>query len=159
MKNINVKNWNKLTKAEKAQYPKYVVQVDPTTKGQDYFNVRYYWTKASQYDDLLKVISNVDNMIKNARENIYLVDIYEKTEFETKEGYPLYKSALRTRVNPTNDAVSQWHLCNKENCESQWYYCTWWENDDRVGDLNCIASHDVTEETMDKLHVSAIAQY
>lgn len=116
----------KLTKAQKAQYPEFIVYIDTTAKGEEQTGYKIF-TKAMEEKNILDAMKRAEQCIKAQDENIYLVDIYAKTDKENEQSEPLYKSAIMTRVHVAYGEAqsSNWHFRDAEHSESEDGFYEW----------------------------------
>lgn len=119
----------KITKAQKALYPEFVIYIDTTAKGEEVTGHKVF-TKAMEEKNILDAMKRAEQCIKKQGENIYLVDIYAKTDKENEQGEPLYKTVLMTRVHMEYGQAqsSNWHFRDSEHNESEDGYYEWLPN-------------------------------
>jgi len=124
----------KLTKAQIAEFPKYLVEIDTTARGEELGYGRL--TVKGTSKELLDVIASVDkkreeieeeNFITGKSPVIYLVSLYFQVgSIET--GEPLYARKLMSRT------IGEWHLADEshhENKEGNLY--TYWKSGEKEG--------------------------
>lgn len=130
----------KLTKAQKAQYPAFIVYIDTTVQGEKNTGHSIF-CKAMEETNLLDAMKRVEACIKERHEDIYLVDIYAKTDETNEIGEPIYKSAIMTRVHSEygEAQASQWHFRDKEHGETDHGACIWIPFGDRNGTLQGVS--------------------
>lgn len=78
----------KLTKAQKAAYPEFIVYIDCTAKGSEKTGWQTF-KKAMEETNILDAMRRVETLIQERAEDIYLVEIYAKTGEETDIGEPI----------------------------------------------------------------------
>ena len=120
----------KLTKAQKAECPQYVLRIDflsiGTGKGYEYVILKE--------NTMGLAIKTAENIIdKFGRDNVYLADIFEKTTKENEYGSVIYDHTIRTRI-PFNANLSyEWHLCDDNHSENPVCSMRWmWSNDEHT---------------------------
>lgn len=126
----------KLTKAQKASYPEFIVYIDYSAAGVRKTGVQIF-TKAMEETNILDAMRRAETVIQERAEDIYLVDIYAKTGEETEIGEPIYKTAIMTRVHTEYGKAcsSQWHFRDEAHSESEDGKYLWYGNEDRKGVL------------------------
>jgi len=136
----------KLSKTQRNAYPQYIIQIDTTVQGEENTGHAFF-QKAAESSNLLDVMKTAEKCIKTRFEDIYIVEIFEKTAKVGEMGEPLYKSALMTRVHQDGYGgvnSSNWHFRTKEHNESEYSRPHFWipsGKEDRHGSLyyyNCV---------------------
>lgn len=109
---------NKLTKAQKAQFPEFVLEIDYKAG-----TGKCYGYKVLEAKTLLQAMCESERVIRDNYKDIYLVDLFSKSGGETDNGEPLYETALMTRVhaNIFDDGaeIPQWHFRDYEHGETK----------------------------------------
>jgi hypothetical protein len=134
----------KLTKAQKAQFPKYIAYVDFSSKGRDEFDMSTY-TRALEQTDLLNAMRHMETCIQKSGTRIYLAEILSQAGEDEETGEPLYKTAIMTRVYGGEDYTdsSNWHFRDEAHGESPSDYYKWYARDnDRHGVLDWTRKSD-----------------
>jgi len=134
----------KLTKAQKAQYPKYVAYVDFSSEGRNEYDMSIY-TRALAQTDLLDAMQHMETCIQKYGIKIYLVDILHQVGEDEETGEPLYRTAIMTRVHGDEDYTdsSSWHFRDKAHRESPSGYYKWYATDtERRGSLAWVRKAD-----------------
>ena len=126
----------KLTKAQKAAYPEFIVYIDCTAKGSEKTGWQTF-KKAMEETNILDAMRRVETLIQERAEDIYLVEIYAKTGEETDIGEPVYKTAIMTRVHMEYGKAcsSQWHFQDEAHGEYEDGEYLWYGTEDRNGVL------------------------
>ena len=79
---------------------------------------------------ITNAIRETENLVKDRLDDIYLIDILKATGEVNKEGLPLYRSAMMTRINPNNTPNQLiWYSRESANESDQGY--TAWHSDDK----------------------------
>ena len=99
----------KLNQAQKKAYPKYIIQIDTRASSK----LDGFYQKAAESENLFEVMKKVETCVRARFEDIYIVEIFEKTNNTTDYNEPLYESAIMTRVEPEGYNFLQpvnWHF-------------------------------------------------
>jgi hypothetical protein len=120
----------KLTKTQKAQYPKFIAYLDFSSKGRDEYGVSTY-TKALKQDNIIDAMRHMEKCISLYGTKIYLADILQQVGEDAETGEPLYKTVIMTRVHGDEDytASSNWHFRDKAHGETPSGYYKWYSSD------------------------------
>lgn len=148
----------KLTKKQLAAYPKYLMYLDFCAgKGTDFQNSVGYescglYARGLKETDAIQAMKYIESVIYDYGHEIYLADLVRKTDQTDENGYPIYETALRTRVHLSDwqkdddgnprAMTSKWHVCDPDHGENNDFLYRWQPvgNDPLYGYLEFINS-------------------